>query len=162
LDWGFSTATLTVAECGVPVFTRCLRDCGLRLAATALAQRLRLSLTDSAQLLSAAGMACGSVEERSQGLTAAIADCLHPSFDALVHEVRRTLTYLTQRSGCAVPEKVLLVGGGGSLPHVEERLTREIGREVRLWRLTESAARPAAEDALFASAYMLSVLGDTL
>jgi Tfp pilus assembly PilM family ATPase len=162
LDWGFSTATLTVAQNGAPVFTRCLRDCGLRLAASALAERLRLSLTDAAQLLSAADTGCGNVEPRSRGLTAAIADCLHPAFDALGHEVRKTLSYLTQRSGCAVPEKVLLVGGGGLLPHVEERLIREIGREVRLWQLTNFDSRPAGQDALFASAYMLSALGDML
>ncbi len=136
LDWGHSNATFSVLCRRRPVFTRYLRDCGFAALPSAVCEALGLSPADAEQLLSTYGL---PREERSGDesweIREILGDIVAEALEALVGELRRTLSYPELHRSQLIPQRIWLVGGGATLGQLDIFLRRHLGLPFEVWRL---------------------------
>ena len=162
LDWGATTPMLTIVSRGRPIFTRVLRDCGFNGPVQATASRIRFEADELHELL----MASGQSQEFGPLATARSAEILRELGDRcsqrMEPELQRTLRFLKRQGKELVPARLLLIGGGALLPHVDVRLSEVAQMPTAIWRLPggrKSETQPDLMQAVFASAISLSTLG---
>lgn len=136
LDWGCTTAQLTVARQGKPLFTRSMRDCGLSGVVNSISQGLSISAADVPHLLSTYGLpAPGAAAGEQQRLRQLLGDMLADSLKRLVDELTKTLQYLKLQWAAHAPEHLLLIGGGAAIRNVDANLKEALEMPVETWRL---------------------------
>lgn len=153
LDWGATTPTLSVISQGRPIFTRILRDCGVRAYAERGAGHFGCSPAEFHELISA----CAATVDGHEELKTELSQLANPLIEQLISELHKTLAYLKQQSMDPLPQRVWLLGGGGLIPGIAPRLSHLLGLEVRSWQLSGSGPRPWQTQ--FGAAIALSALG---
>jgi Tfp pilus assembly PilM family ATPase len=141
VDWGFVRATFYVVMHGRPVFARCLRGCGLNCVTQSLCEALGVSLDEAQRLLTRHGLAesprgGGPMREELQVV---IADAVAPPLKAVVHELNRTLSFLKSQRPTLWPQRIWLLGGGGTVKNIAGFLGARIGVPVRVWGLANAS-----------------------
>ena len=157
LDWGASTAMLTVVRHGQPVFTRSLRDCPFRRVSQAIQNGLGATPDECCELLNNYGVAVGGPDDGD--VERVVSELISDAIQALVEEVNKTLSYLKGQRGAIAPEKLWLAGGGATVRNLDALLSARLGLATASWEMprADEAAR-AAPTALFAQAAALSAL----
>lgn len=160
LDWGHSTATLVIARDGRPLFTRTLRDVGLKRFTDAVARGFGFTAEECRFLLSTYGLP-DPVRESTLELVElqhAVAQVGKDPLAQFVDELDRTLTYLkTQRPGIA-PGRLWLCGGGATIRNADAHLASVVDLPISRWKLSRSCDVKGAPAELLAQAMALSAL----
>jgi type IV pilus assembly protein PilM len=147
LDWGYERATLSIVRHGVPLFTRDLRRCGIARTIGALSQSLGVSPDDAQQILTQYGLPAESSEELRPGeetfrqLQEVIEEVIVPPLHELVAEIEKTFHYLRFQRPELNPQGLYLVGGGASIRHIDQHLSRRVSLPLSLWMMPLGSAR---------------------
>jgi type IV pilus assembly protein PilM len=157
LDWGASTAMLTVVQHGQPVFTRNLRNCPFRRVSQAIQNGLGATGDECCELLNNYGVAVGGADDGD--VARVVSELISDTIQALVEEVNKTLSYLKGQRSSIAPEKLWLTGGGATVRNFDTLLSARLGLATASWEMprADEAAR-AAPTSLFAQAAALSAL----
>ncbi len=151
LDWGASGAVFVLCQNGRPAFTRRFRECGFWRSVEQIEQQLGLPPEDSVRLLEAVGMPARDARPASRAarvVSSAAAGSVRP----LAEEIARTLRFLKTDAGIE-PERLVLMGGGACLKHINARLTELTGIPTRTWRFPGRTSSGSPRDAVFAAAF---------
>jgi Tfp pilus assembly PilM family ATPase len=154
LDWGYTGANVCVLRGFTPLYTRTLRDCGLRRLAAALAENLSISDIEVEELLSTSGLPGTSSTSEVQELTAEVAG---DTIRVLTAQLEKTLAYVDNEWPGTVTEELWLFGGASGVRHIADYLTDKTGFRVRTWQLPGSTEE-ASLDAPFGLAAAMSSL----
>ncbi|HLY23271.1 MAG TPA: type IV pilus assembly protein PilM [bacterium] len=122
---GSSVTMILVAEGEVP---RVIRTVAFGTAQLLEAAASRLGATGEAPEVLQARLAAVSAGDDVPGLREAIDD----SLSSLVTEIRRSLEYYGGRYRAAVPDRVVVTGGGAALPGITASLTSALDMPVEL------------------------------
>jgi type IV pilus assembly protein PilM len=165
VDWGCANTTICIVGDGRAWYTRRSSDCGFGQAIEQIANAMGITLDQARHLADVHGLpACESAAEDSSDdsrVQAAIQEAIAPTLARLCDQVRRTLQFVESQRRHLHPVAVWLVGGGGSLRHIEQVLAQELQIPVHLWKLPCEEVSSAATDnrvTLFANAAALSAL----
>jgi Tfp pilus assembly PilM family ATPase len=163
LDWGYSNVTLSVVVDRRPLYSRQIRECGLRRLVVAICERLGVTedqaqhLLDTQGVLAPEGDASGDRE-----VQAAITEAASEIMETLVDQVQRTLQFVQTQRRQLTSNEVWLMGGGGTVRNLGQSLAKVLEMPVRIWSVPkEGQELPCAEGArmaLFAPAAALSAL----
>lgn len=159
LDIGYSSTVFVAVVRGMPVFTRILRGCGLEAIIQPIQNSLSLTESESLQLVRRMGLGPTQNDSPPDAAAQVIHQLVSEPVARLLAEIVRTLGYLEHNSSAALPERILLSGGGANFPYLATQLFNETSLHAVRWRLV--AAQPAATDqdeSLFAVAAALSAL----
>jgi type IV pilus assembly protein PilM len=163
VDWGYGSATFTVAKDGYPWFTRLLRCYGTRRLVEQVSEELSLKPAECQQLMSMYGIGASSGDVPANDPKLAVDHLIAPEVQNLVQELQKTLAYLQQQHAELCPEKILLTGGGAAIRNVTHAMRDTMGVEVDIWQLTGTSPDGGQSHdpttALFAPALALSALG---
>jgi Tfp pilus assembly PilM family ATPase len=166
VDWGYGSATFTVAKDGYPWFTRLLRCYGTKRLVERVSEELGLKTAECQQLLSMYGIGASSGDLPANEPRFAVDHLIAPEVQNLVHELQKTLAYLQQQHADLCPERILLTGGGATIRNVTQAMCDTTGLEVHVWQLTGTSSDGGQSRdptiALFAPALALSALGTDL
>lgn len=157
LDWGSSTATFVVAHRAQPVFVRLLKSCGLRHWHDTVSKAFELPIAEADQLLREQGLPSGNAP--IQEVDELVADAVLPLLHQLNAELRRTLQYLTNESPAHCPGRLVLFGGGATLPNAAPVLEAVLGLPVSVWELPNAQGEVTETGPLLGVAVGLSLLG---
>ena len=134
LDWGYSRATFCVVRRRVPIYVRCLKDCGFRNLLSTLSKDLDISEAESTELLQEQDFAWPPQDNIEQ----LVRDTIREPLEKVVFELRRTFSHLRSQRHLMVPVGCYLFGGGTTLPGVENFLSEKTECEHRIWELEQS------------------------
>jgi type IV pilus assembly protein PilM len=153
LDWGYSTALLTVIHEKRPVFCRVLRGGGLQTIMQPLTEKLGITEKECKQLLARFG-----IPSETAGAPAAKTayQLMSHGLENVAQELRRTLDY-AKRQFQLSPNRLWLFGGGGTLRNAAEFVTQHTQVPTAPWRLSQDTAH-TADAPLYGVAAGLSVL----
>lgn len=127
LDVGWTSVRLVLMYQGWVVFERVLEESGVEPVHRMLAHRFSLEAQAVDQLLRR--YADPHVEDhRFDTVVQDMQGMLASQYEAIVQEVRVSLTYVTHQFGSTPAKRLLLVGGGAMLPGIADVLTQ--GLEV--------------------------------
>ena len=133
LDLGWDQADLVLIYQGVVVYERKLVKCGIGSVVDSLGRELKLHHKKSELLVRQVGLSpeCADITPASVRVVnlAVNAYC-----EALVEEMRIPLSYLANQYPDALPETLLLVGGGARIPGLEGQLNSVLDFYVRTVR----------------------------
>jgi len=162
LSWGYSSALLTIAKNGQPVFARSLRDCSLSEWINPICENLGISPDECRHMLAMYGLNASPNRPAAEDVSEAISQLTADPLNRIVDELRKTLSYVQQQFPNLVPDRLLLFGGGATIRNIAATLTQSVGIESTVWQLTpELADRPESIDpsqALLGPAIALSAL----
>lgn len=159
LDWGYSVATLVIVHDGRPILSRCLRDCGLSRLFAPIADRLKLTHTQTDALLLNCGIRRTGIQHRPEDeLSDLIVELASPLLHDLIEELMQTLDFLRMQFGGRLPGQFVVSGGGGAIPGVAEQLEATLRIPVRGWQLPLHSADPEQPQPVLANATALSAL----
>jgi len=163
LDWGYSTATLSVVVGGRPLYTRKLRDGGFGLLVQEVAAGLNLSRDDVQELLIQYGLPGEDQTDRvSAELQHVLRELAAARVSELVDELERTIAFLQIHRPGMVPGRLCLTGGGATIRNIEHELAQRLDRGVYVWRMpalkTGATTELRVPQALLAGATALSAL----
>ena len=158
LDWGASTATFIVAHRLQPIFVRVLKACGLRHWQETVGKAFELSVGEADQLLREQGLPviCSNTTREVDEL---LGDAVLPLLHQLSAELKRTLQYLTNESSANCPARLVLFGGGATLPNASTVLEGQLGMPVSVWEIPNSHGEFTGFGPLLGVAVGLSLLG---
>ncbi|EMI21470.1 type IV pilus assembly protein PilM [Rhodopirellula maiorica SM1] len=156
LDLGDSEFTFVLVVNGQPIYTRPLRGGGLRTLMQPVQQALNLTHDQAMQLLIRYAVTPPDQAERT--LVSGPAQMLEQPVAKLINELKRTLQYAVQQFGVRSPSELVLLGGGASIRHLPEGLSKQLGIPTSTWCLPTSQPHEAADDAQFGVAAALSAL----
>jgi Tfp pilus assembly PilM family ATPase len=158
LDWGYSTATFVVALGGLPVFVRILRSCGLSHWHAAIAQAFDISPEEADRLLREQGLP-GASSNRLDEIEEMVANVLRPQQQHLIAELKRTTQYIRNESPCPLPGRLVLFGGGATLPNAVAALESRMEMPASVWEIADSHGEFTGLGPLVGVAVGLSMLG---
>lgn len=163
VDWGYRSATFTVARDGYPWFTRLLRCGGTERLVQHVSEELKLKTAECQQLLSMYGVSAPSKNPAASEVRLAVDQLIAPAVQNLVQELQKTLAYVQQQHADLCPERILLTGGGATIRNIAPLMREMAGVQVSMWRLNGASSEGEQPDdptmALFAPALALSALG---
>lgn len=163
IDWGYSNVTLSVVVNHRPLYTRQLRECGLRHLVDAICGRLGVTEDQAQHLLDTQGVPAPEGDATGdREVQMAISEVASEILDTLVEHVQRTLQFVHTQRRQLTPDEVWLMGGGGTIRNVGTSLAKALETPVRIWSVPKHGPQlPCAEGArmaLFAPAVALSAL----
>lgn len=157
IDWGESAVTFVAAKQGVAVYARRLRCDGFASIRERVAKSLSLTPTEAEEALTScpddSGVHSGAhrfVEER-------LVDAVRP----VLNELRRTLEHLGGKLKSPPPERLYLMGVGGTVACFPKLVSDALGAPAEPWTAANVDRTPGAEsvpDCLLAQAIALSAL----
>ena len=159
IDFGYSSTVFVVAVNGSPQFTRVLRGCGLDALVGPVQKCMPLTASESLQLVRRIGVAPSDFDPRTDSASQVIHQLLSGPISMLMGEIARTLVYLQHSIPELLPDRLMLCGGGSSLPNLVARFAGETGLDVVGWKMSMTEPHLASQDdSLFAVAAALSAL----
>ena len=159
LDWGYSAATLVILRNDQPVLARCLRDCGTSVLLARIAQRLKLTRSQTDALL----MNYGIKRQQNNGeQTSELRDLILELAASLLHdltsELLQTFDFLKMQFSSQQLQRLIISGGGGAIPGMCEQLEATLRLPVRPWQLPLRSSDADQPEPILASAAALSAL----
>ncbi len=159
LDWGCSSATLTVIQDDQLVMSRCLRGCGLQHFKEQLHRRLQLNPTQMDTLLMNIGV---HGIERSPAaaseLNVLLEELLAPVLMQLAEELRDTFDFLRFQLHDGGLGQLLVTGLGAAIPGVADQLQANLTVPVKTWSMGKPTATCNHPQSILANAAALSAL----
>jgi len=145
LDVGWASARLVLVYRGVIVYERRLAKGGLDGLLRSLGQELGLSTDAAERLLRDGGLSNGTGQAPGEGRGAGgfAADAC---FSAMIDEMRIPLSYLANQYPDVSMERLVLVGGGATIPGLKEYLSAGLGVPVQVAGPTDLAPCPESFD----------------
>lgn len=132
VDIGWTSASQVALHQGLVVYVRHLAEAGVAPLDRALARYLEADEQVTKYVMHEIGLNT-ELEEEQAGLEQ-LADArgiLSVHFDAMLNELRASLSYATHCYPDASVQRLLLVGGGASIPRLAEAVGSELGAETR-------------------------------
>jgi len=132
LDIGWASAQLVLLREGVVIYERALGDAGIQPLSAALGKRLELD-SDSLDLLLLEIGARSDSDAQSQQKQAFddIRGMVSSHLDRIAEELQAPFSYAVHRYPDARVERLLLLGGGASIPGAADHLASALNTEVR-------------------------------
>jgi len=130
LDWGYSQALFCVLFGGRPIYSRCLKRCGLHHLLDSASEKAGLTVDDTTHLLLEHGLPGARKMTPPQQVFAEIAAEL---IETIESELRRTLTHLRSHRAHIVPSRLCIVGGGATIRNLAPTLTARLPWEFHVW-----------------------------
>jgi Tfp pilus assembly PilM family ATPase len=168
IDWGYTTATICVAQDARALFTRRVRSCGLAMVCQSIQSSLNVSPEETQHLLLSFGLPHERSDETVLPLQQALARAAQEHLSRLVEEIRRTLAYFQAQRRELIPGRIWLLGGGACVRNSAAWLSHECGVPIHPWHLPASSSDDGASQGetvaasesapLFATAIALSAL----
>lgn len=156
LDVGWMSARLILLFRGQIVFERTLEESGVAPVHRMLSHRFSLESGDVDHLILAAAHD-EALQTRLSGVLQEMQSMLTSQYEAMAQEVRVSLTYVTHRFAAPIAQRVLLVGGGASLPGLRESLTRCL--ELDIHEVDASELVEGANDVNSTGAMLVTAIG---
>lgn len=135
LDWGTSSATLSIVKSGTTVFARKLPNVGLNNAACEITSAIDVAPDEAFFLLRETGLpAAQQPDDNRSKWQNVIADTLGDFLSHVHSELRRTLEYIENRHQDWIPSEMILFGGGSTVPNICQQITDWIDLPCRKWQ----------------------------
>lgn len=131
VDVGWSCCQLLIAYNGVVVYERSLPEAGIRRLSEALSEQLCLDQAALSLCLREAGPAKRSAPGAGGDCFAPARAVIAKHFEDAVEELRASLSYTLQQHPGTSVARLLLVGGGASIPALDEYLGSALDIETR-------------------------------
>lgn len=132
LDIGWGSAQLVLLRRDVVIYERAIGDAGLQPLSAALGKRLELDSESLDLLLLEIGARSDSDGQSKEGQAFDdIRSMISSHLDRIVEELQASFSYAVHRYPDAAVERVLLLGGGASIPGAAEHLASALSTEVR-------------------------------
>lgn len=163
LDWGYSNVTLCVVADNRPLYSRDLRDCGLRQLLDSICTELGVTEDEAQHLVDAQGFAGSDNDANAnQELQRVITEAASSTLRTLTDQVQRTLQYIHSQRRHLSPTAVWLMGGGATMRNIGPNLSQALEMPVNIWRVPTDSPQLACASgdrvALFGPAVALSAL----
>lgn len=160
LDWGYESAVLTVARGGRPLFSRILRNCGLVRVIDVVADGLQINPADVPLLICSDDSLAAAPTDlgRQRG---PLDELIDGALSRLRDELTRTMNHLQRGAKAALPQQMLLCGGGATLRGISTRLASWTRVPTSVWNgpcFGKGLGQLAPAPCLTASAAMLSAM----
>ena len=124
INLGSLTTDITVVRGGVIVFTRSIATGG-----KALARAVAASLGMEERVAEEYKVTYGLEEEKVEGK---ILEAIKPIFDVVVEEIKRAMTFYSERHPDEPLKRAVVIGGTAKLPGMLTYLAQSLGLEVQL------------------------------
>jgi len=148
LDLGWSLARLVLLHQDVVVYERKLAKGGIESLVAAEADKHERNADAVEHLLIAHGLdAAPRADDADAEALEDLRDAAQQHVAGIIEEMRIPLSYLGNQYPDAPVERLLLIGGGASIPALQASLASRLEFEVRVVRLADLAACPPALDA---------------
>jgi len=131
VDLGWNACQLLIVYHGVVVYERSLPEAGIRRLCEALSQQLHLDQTAIDLCLGEVGFAKGQGPQGTEDCFASARTIIAKHFDSAVADLRAPLSYTMQQYPGTSVARLLLVGGGASIPGLGGYLGSALGIETR-------------------------------
>jgi len=155
LDLGWDKADLVLLYESVIVYERKLTKCGIDQLVAALGAELKLDAREADGLVRQVGLAraCADV---SPDICRAVNQAVATYCQALTDEMRIPLSYLANQYPDAPAETLLLIGGGGRIPGLQQHLDSILDFYVRAVSPSDIAQCPPAVEKQFGPSLALA------
>jgi Tfp pilus assembly PilM family ATPase len=142
LDW--NQASVVVMHQGVVVYERRLKESGIRRLHETIRTQLNLEAVAVDHVLEDVGLSEGAVDDpaASSETVAQARGLIEAHLNAIVQDLRASLTYASHQYPEASAERVLVAGEGAAMPGVDRQLAGRTGLEVRKASAAELVSSP--------------------
>lgn len=141
IDWGYSRATFCVVRQDAPAFVRCFQRGQFGAFLDDLGGALNLTQREARQLLTTTGATADATAPRNAAAPTrterAVYDACRAAWSDFAEELGRTLAFLRQRRRDFYPEKIVLLGGGATMAHVADPVSKAAGIETEVWNFAD-------------------------
>ncbi|MBU1104613.1 type IV pilus assembly protein PilM [Candidatus Parcubacteria bacterium] len=124
LNIGADTSDLIISESGIIRFTRSVSS-GMEAFTRAISQEIGIDLRQAESYLTSYGLDEGKLEGK-------IAKIIRPVVDMVVTEVKRSVVYFESRKQGRKVERIVLCGGGATMPGILQYIVSAVGIEVEM------------------------------
>lgn len=129
LDIGASTTTITVAEQGVPVFTRVIQT-GSQEITRSIANAFNLSLEDGEKYKKTYGRVFLEDEKHEDDMLGEMMAGIMPVVEYLLNDVYRSIEFYRTRTNMGI-DSIILVGGGSYLKGIDKYFETQLNLRSR-------------------------------
>jgi type IV pilus assembly protein PilM len=159
LDVGWNASELVVLYGGIVVYERSVPEGGIRRLYDAMSRAFALAPREIEVLLAKSGTSDGEPQAENAGVFRQIRSVVTAHVDGALAEIRAPLAYASQQYGGAPVERLLLVGGGASIPALVRHLDSVLDVQTQAVTPADLAECPNALLAICGEAGLTIAIG---
>ena len=148
VNWSDSAAVLTLVSHGIASFHRSFRASGYSECRKAVAAGFDVNPHDADVLLCRYGLPDSKQTTAQMRISTTLFGILREPLRRFRDELERTIAYLRHKPALLPPSRLLLIGDGAAMPHIDEWISDDVGLPCDRWTVPTSRSTKSDSTAI--------------